>query len=103
MITLAATTGMTSGRLGPTLTALVGLAAVALALRALRSASRRTALAARTLGALSLTAGTIFAVTAAGGPGTGNGIVGAWAAMGLGLAAAILGGRTLNRRSRAGG
>ncbi|WP_338903322.1 DUF6223 family protein [Streptomyces nigra] len=52
------------------------------------------------------TAGTVLAVlhlaTASGGPGTGNGIVGAVVAVPLGLGAVFLGRRTLTRFHRSG-
>ncbi|GAB2632683.1 DUF6223 family protein [Nocardia goodfellowii] len=89
--TLQAESGMTSGRLGPTLTALVGLAGIGLGVLALRSTATRTSLAALTLGLISTVAGTVFAITADGGPGTGNGIVGAWGAIAFGLVALVLG------------
>lgn len=104
---LAAATGMTSGRLGPTLTALVGLIAVVIGGRVLARSYRndtrsggRGAVAALVLGLISSVAGGLFAATADGGPGTGNGIVGSWAAMGLGLTAMILGGLAMARSRR---
>ncbi|WP_309234403.1 DUF6223 family protein [Nocardia sp. XZ_19_385] len=100
---IAASSGMTSGRLGPTLTALAGLAAVLLGVLALRSNASRAARAALALGLISTVAGTLFAITADGGPGTGNGILGAWAAIALGLIAMILGGLTLSRARRSTG
>ncbi|WP_039805082.1 DUF6223 family protein [Nocardia araoensis] len=108
---LAVATGMTSGRLGPTLTALVGLAAVVLGGRALARSGEhprdggRGAVAALVSGLLSSVVGGLFAATADGGPGTGNGIVGSWVAMALGLAAMVLGGLTVarSRRERAAG
>lgn len=100
----AAVTGMTSARLGPTLTALVGLAGVAVGSLALARVTRvgtgngrRGAVLALGAGLISLVLGTVFAATADGGPGTGNGIVGAWAAMAFGLIGMILGGVALNR------
>jgi Family of unknown function (DUF6223) len=100
----AAVTGMTSGRIGPTLTALVGLAGVVIGSLALARIGRmgagngrRGAMMALVSGLISLVLGSLFAATAAGGPGTGNGIVGSWAAMVLGLIGLVLGGLTLNR------
>ncbi|MFF0614077.1 DUF6223 family protein [Nocardia tengchongensis] len=53
-------------------------------------------------GLISLVLGSVFATTAAGGPGTGNGIVGAWAAMVFWLIGVVLGGLTLNRLRQVG-
>ncbi|WP_431957822.1 DUF6223 family protein [Nocardia lijiangensis] len=105
----AADAGLTSGRLGPTVTALLGLMAIVIGTRALtrvgRSGtgnSRNQAVLALVSGLVSLALGSWFAVTADGGPGTGNGIVGAWAAMVFGLIALVLGALTLNRSRQAG-
>ncbi|WP_067834582.1 DUF6223 family protein [Nocardia lijiangensis] len=101
----AAVAGMTSGRLGPTLTALVGLVGVAIGglARAGRIGTdngRRGAQVALVSGLISTVLGGLFAATADGGPGTGNGIVGAFAAVMLGLIGMVLGGLTLNRSRR---
>ncbi|MFI6217977.1 DUF6223 family protein [Nocardia brasiliensis] len=100
----AAVTGMTSGRLGPTLTAMVGLAGVVAGTLVLARVGRigagngrRSAMLASALGLVSLVLGAVFAAAADGGPGTGNGIVGAWAAMAFGPISLILGGVGLNR------
>ncbi len=45
--------------------------------------------------------GGLVVATADGGPGTGNGIVGGFAALAIGLIAAILGGLALARSRRA--
>lgn len=105
---VAAPTGMTSGRLGPTLTALVGLVGViagglALARARRDKAGNRAGTVALTTGAIAVPAGAWFAVTADGGPGTGNGIVGAWIAIALGLIGAALGGVSLARTRAAAG
>ncbi|MEV6276738.1 DUF6223 family protein [Nocardia sp. NPDC051832] len=97
---VAAPSGMTSGRLGPTLTALVALTAVAVGVLALRSPTYRTAVTALASGLISAIVGTLFARTAEGGPGTGNGIVGAWAAIALGLIAMILGATAIRSHRR---
>lgn len=55
------------------------------------------ALAAGVVGAL---AGVAVLATADGGPGTGNGVVGGYAAMVLGLIAALLGGLALRKARR---
>ncbi|WP_330230603.1 DUF6223 family protein [Nocardia sp. NBC_00508] len=105
----AAVTGMTSGRLGPTVTALVGLASVVFGCLALgriggmsTGNSRKGALVALVSGLISLVLGSVFAATADGGPGTGNGIVGSWAAMAFGLIGVVLGGLALNRSGNVG-
>lgn len=101
----AASYGMSSGRLGPTLTALVGLTGVVIGGLALRSAGRigsggRRPIVALVTGLISMILGGLFAATADGGPGTGNGIVGAFAAVVLGLISMLLGGLTLARSRR---
>lgn len=96
MIT-ASITIMGSGRLGPTITALLGLAAAVLGARALVRARRPddwlspdvrdhrpTAL---WLGTSAVLLGGIFLAAADGGPGTGNGVVGSAAAIVLGFVA----------------
>ena len=90
----ASITIMGSGRLGPTVTALLGLVAVVLGARNFAGARRpdRTSTAdpRRTALVLGLTAvllGGLFLVTADGGPGTGNGVVGSAAAIVLGCIA----------------
>ncbi|MEU2037203.1 DUF6223 family protein [Nocardia niwae] len=97
----AAVTGMTSGRLLPTLTALVGLVSVVFGSLALArtgaGSGRNLSVTALVAGLVGLILGCVFAATAAGGPGTGNGIVGSWAAMVLGLIGVVLGGLALNR------
>lgn len=103
----ATAAGLPSGRLGPTVTAAVGLIAVMIGSRALARVGRsgpgngrKTAVLALVSGLVSLGLGSVFASTADGGPGTGNGIVAAWAAMAFGLIALALGGLTLNRSRR---
>ncbi|WP_054812723.1 DUF6223 family protein [Nocardia arizonensis] len=104
----AAVAGITPGRVGPTLTALVGLIGVVIGSVALARAGRmgivnrrRSAIAALGSSLISVVLGVVFAATADGGPGTGNGIVGAFAAVVLGLVGVVLGGLTLNRSTRA--
>ena len=92
--TLASITIMGSGRLGPTITALLGLAAAVLGARALARARRpadRTSSAAPDhrptallLGLSAVLLGGLFLAAADGGPGTGNGVVGSAAAIVLG-------------------
>lgn len=90
------------GRLGPTIAALVGLAAAALGWatfrRHARLSSRPTTVIG--IGAGSVAAGVAFLVLADGGPGTGNGVVGSIAAVTLGLVAIALGALTRARRER---
>ncbi|WP_280397975.1 DUF6223 family protein [Nocardia carnea] len=101
-----AVTGMTSGRVGPSLTALLGLIGVISGARALTSSGRRSgagptaAVVAVVTGLISVVAGGLFAATADGGPGTGNGIVAAVIAVMLGLAGTILGALALARSRR---
>ena len=92
--TLAAITIMGSGRIGPTITALLGLAAAVLGARALtrarRPADRISSAApddhptALLLGLSAVLLGGLFLAAADGGPGTGNGVVGSAAAIVLG-------------------
>ncbi|WP_327114605.1 DUF6223 family protein [Nocardia sp. NBC_01730] len=104
----AAVTGMTSGRIGPSLTALVALAGVVIGRLALaRSTGRigtgnrgRMAIVAMVSGLIGVVVGGVLAATADGGPGTGNGIVASWAAMVLGLIGMVLGGLALARSRR---
>ena len=101
----AASYGMNSGRLGPTLTALVGLAGVVIGGLALRSADRIGSgalgpIVALGAGLISMVLGVVFAVTADGGPGTGNGLVGAIVAVVLGVISTLLGGLALARSRR---
>ena len=85
-----------SGRLVPTIAAVVGLIGVIIGGAALARLGhgdiRRTgAFVASALGLISLVMGGMHAAYAAGGFGTGNGLAGAYAAIGLGLISAILG------------
>ena len=108
--TLASITVMGSGRLGPTITALLGLAAAVLAARDLARAGRP---AARTssdtpdhrptaplLGLTSVLLGGILLAAADGGPGTGNGAVGSAAAIVLGFIAIGLDRLAVTKRRR---
>lgn len=105
---LASITIFGSGRLGPTATALLGLAGVivgGLALGRARSGraagtrlDRQGPTAALVLGAIALGFGVLFLVTADGGPGTGNGVVGSGAAIVLGPIAVVLGALARSRR-----
>jgi hypothetical protein len=105
-MTFASITIMGSGRLGPTITALIGLSAVVLGARALARAqrpsdqllgdARPTALL---LGAPAVLLGALFLAAADGGPGTGNGVVGSAAAIVLGAIAIGLDQFARRRRS----
>jgi len=100
-----ATYGMTSGRVGPSVVAvlaLVGAVAGVLAVRrGTERPARRAGLLALVLGIVGSVAGAVFAVTADGGPGTGNGLVGAVVAVVLGLVGVVLGAKALARDRRA--
>jgi len=95
--TTAAITIMGSGRLGPTITALLGLAAAVLGARAFVRARRpddRLSSDARdhrptilVLGTSAVLLGGLFLASADGGPGTGNGVAGSAAAIVLGFVA----------------
>lgn len=95
---------LTGDRLLATAAALVALIGVVLGASALaRSATRtrgRLAIAAVSAGLPSTIAGILVVTTADGGPGTGNGIAGGYAAIALGLIAAGLGLLTLTRAKR---
>lgn len=100
-------TGIGSGRLVPTIAAVVGLIGVVLGGLALaRSAGRigtgngrRGAFAAVT-GLISVVVGGLHAANSAGGFGTGNGLAGAIVAMVVGLISLVLGGLVLARSRR---
>ena len=90
-----------SGRLVPSLAAVVGLIGVVLGWRGLaRRGSRRAAVVALAAGLVSATVGSVHMANSAGGLGTGNGLAGAVVAMALGAVALILGGSALARRTR---
>ena len=80
------------------LLALIGAISGASALvRSTTRTRRRRAIAAVAAGLPSTVAGILVVATADGGPGTGNGVVGGYAAIALGLIAAGLGLVTLTR------
>ncbi|MGW1817435.1 DUF6223 family protein [Streptomyces sp. NPDC002125] len=96
------------GRTGANLALGVGLLGVVIGWLALARAGNRTGNA-RTGGRSAVAVGavgTVLAVlhlaTSSGGPGTGNGLVGAVAAVPLGLGGVFLGRRALTRFRRAG-
>lgn len=90
----------TPDRLIATTAALAALAGVIAGGLALTRPGRRAPLAALVLGAYGIVVGGFIVITADGGPGTGNGIVGGWVAIVLGVVAIALGGLTTSRRSR---
>lgn len=93
--------GLTSGRIGPTIVAVLALAGVVLGVLALRRrAGRSGALGAVALGLVGAVLGVVFAATADGGLGTGNGLGGAVVAAVLGALAVVLGGLALARFRR---
>jgi hypothetical protein len=65
----------------------------------IRRADRRS-IAALVAGIVSAATGGVILATADGGPGTGNGVVGGYAAVAIGLAAALLAGAALARSRR---
>jgi hypothetical protein len=101
-----------SGRLGATVAAVLGLAATVIGGIALARAGGRSrpdagidatgplggATVAVVVGLIATVLGGGFAATADGGPGTGNGMLGAIVAVVLGLTATILGGLARARR-----
>ena len=96
LMVLADTTyGLTNARLAATAAALLGLAGVIVGRRA--RGGRRGAMIAMAAGAVATVAGVIALAVADGGPGTGNGVVGAWAAVVLGPVALVLGGLGVRR------
>jgi hypothetical protein len=101
-------TGIGSGRLVPTVAAVVGLVGVVVGGVTAARSSRGTGVGAKRLGAtVALVAGLIGAVVgglhwanSAGGIGTGNGLAGAIVAVALGLISMVLGGLALARSRR---
>lgn len=93
---LAAAVGIGSGRILPSIAAVVGLTGVVIGGLALRSrAGGRYGLGgtiAVVAGLISLTLGGLHAANSAGGFGTGNGLAGAIVAIVLGLVSLLLGG-----------
>jgi hypothetical protein len=97
---LLAADGIGSGRLVPTVAAVVGLIGVVLGGLALARSRRASAIVAAVLGLISLAIGGLHAANSAGGFGTGNGLAGAIVAIVLGLIAMVLGGLTRTRLRR---
>ncbi|MEV7041764.1 DUF6223 family protein [Amycolatopsis sp. NPDC051061] len=92
-----ATYAITPGRLVGSVAALVALAGVVIGLRALVRHGRQSAFAALFAGVAGMATGGAVVAAAEGGPGTGYGIVGGFAALAIGLVAAVLGGLALAR------
>lgn len=89
---------MTSGRILGSAAALVALAgAVVGGLALARRAGRKGSIVALWSGALGIVGGAFVLAVADGGPGTGNGVVGGYLALALGVAAVVLGRRALVR------
>jgi cytochrome bd-type quinol oxidase subunit 2 len=109
-LTVAATDvpTVTGDRIVASVAAVVALASTIIGVLALvRSARSQTdrnrklmPAAAVAAAATGLVTGVLVVVTADGGPGTGNGVIGGWAAVVLGLAGAALGGLALQRSGR---
>ncbi|MEV6966600.1 DUF6223 family protein [Hamadaea sp. NPDC051192] len=95
---------LTTGRLFGTAAAFLALAGVVLGVLALirPAAARRRAMLALATGAAGLIVGGFVVGLAKGGPGTGYGVVGGWAALAIGLVATVLGGLALARSRRPG-
>jgi hypothetical protein len=96
-----------TGRLVPTVAAVVGLLSVIIGWLALARSGRpgtgRTrAFVALAAGLVSVVVGGVHAANAAGGLGTGNGLAGALVAVALGLIGTVAGGLALARARRSG-
>ncbi len=95
---------LTGDRVVATAAAVLALTGVVIGgLAVTRTAARtagRTSAVAVAAGVLGMVVGGLVVVTADGGPGTGNGIVGGYAALVLGLTAALLGGLARVRTRR---
>lgn len=105
---LADSYGLTSGRFFATSAALLGLfGAIAggLALSRTRrgGSGQRGAMVALASGVVATVGGMLALVAADGGPGTGNGVIGAWAAVVLGPVGFALGGLVVARARRRAG
>lgn len=99
--------GLTAGRFWSLVAALLGLAGVVvgglLVARARRLSAgfrRRGPIVALGAGLVGMAIGGLVVAAADGGPGTGYGIVGGYAALVVGLVAVVLGGLALTRSRR---
>lgn len=102
MIVVADSYGLTSGRLVATSAALLGLlgaiaGGLALARARRGRPGRRGAVVALGSGLVAAVVGALALAVADGGPGTGNGVVGAYLALVLGATGGLLGGLVLAR------
>lgn len=89
---------LTPGRLVGTVAALVAVAGVALGALALARGGKTKTIAALTTGPAGMLIGGAVLAAAKGGPGTGYGVVGGFAALVFGLIATALGALALARR-----
>jgi Family of unknown function (DUF6223) len=93
---------MTAGRVWSVVAALLGVAGVVvagLALARFNRVGRRGAVVALVAGLAGMVIGGLVVAAADGGPGTGYGIVGGYAALAVGLIAVALGGLAMARRA----
>jgi hypothetical protein len=105
---VAGTYAMSTGRLGASSAAVLGLVGVVIGGLALARPTSRIgtgsgrlgALVALVAGLIAMALGGLVAATADGGVGTGNGLGGAYVALGVGLIAVIVGGLALGRSRR---
>lgn len=104
----ADTYGLTAGRFWSLVAALIGLAGVVIgglvvarARRLNPGFRRRGPVVALSAGLVGMAVGGLVVAAAEGGPGTGYGIVGGYAALVVGLIAVVLGGLALTRARRA--
>src|SRR5690348_13262120 len=95
----AGVTTMSSGRLGASAGAVLGLVGVVIGCR---SAGRIRAVVALVAGLLGAALGGLVIATSDGGVGTGNGLGGAIVAVAVGLIAVVLGGLAMVRSRRTG-
>lgn len=105
MLIAASGIGFGSGRLLPTVAAVVGLIGVVIGGLALARSrgvgnGRAGAIVAAVLGLISLVIGGLHTANSAGGFGTGNGLAGAIVAIVVGLISMVLGGLALARSRR---
>ncbi|MEV4313812.1 DUF6223 family protein [Actinocrispum sp. NPDC049592] len=91
------TFALTPGRIVGTLGAFAALAGVVVGWRALVRRTRKQAIVALVAGPTGMVVGGLVVALAKGGPGTGYGIVGGYAALAIGLAATVLGWLALTR------
>ncbi|WP_229070506.1 DUF6223 family protein [Actinoplanes sp. DH11] len=93
---------LTGDRIVATAAALIALAAAVAGGLALRRPAGRSSALALAAGVVGVVVGALVVAGADGGPGTGNGIVGGYAAVALGLTAILLGALARVRKPRRG-